>query len=195
VRQIAVSNDGRISLVEHSVIKHAVWDIVSRKELCSLEDDDPLNAAIFSPDKKLLAGIADYVPSLRVWSAQTGSLLWSDAGEDGDPPAPNVSFGYLKNSMAFSPDSQLLAISGAHGYRESTPEPLLDETSDSSEPHPGAVCVWELRSFQLLRLLSSRKSFPAVRFSDDGRQLIIEDEGKVLHYDCGTWELRECRRP
>lgn len=201
-----VTNLGHLTLLQDSSGHHIVWDNTTRKVLCRLRDDDFLETALFSPDLRTLAGIAEGVPTLRLWDTQSGSLLWSNAGSDGHPPVPNVSYGSYDNrtdSIAFSPDSQLLAVSGASDDDKADDDRADDDKADDASEvgplpdgrrydeaiHRGAVCVWELRAFQLQALLHTPQMCPSVRFADDGCQLIIEDDGTTFHYDCDNWKL------
>lgn len=191
-----VTNFGRLTLLRDSSGRHIVWDNTTGTVLSRLRDDDWLEHALFSPDLKTLAGLAEGVPVLRLWDTQSGNLLWSNAGSDGHPPVPNVSYGYYgysKDSIAFSPDSQLLAVSGASEDDEAEDArevgPLPDGRGYDGAIHRGAVCVWEVRAFRLQALLHTPQMCPIVRFADDGSQLIIEDDGTTFHYDCDNWKL------
>jgi hypothetical protein len=94
----AVSSDGRLSLGSDER-GHAVWENTAGRKVCRLEHDDYFEAVAFSPNAQYLAAIAEGAPAVRLWSCQTGRLLWSR----------DVDAGY---SIAFSPDSRSLEVDG-----------------------------------------------------------------------------------
>jgi hypothetical protein len=161
----AVSADGRFSvgLDEHG---HAVWEHAKKRKVCRLTDDETeeFGGWTFSEDARLLAANV-YLGGIHVWNCETGNSISSFDADDGD-------------SIAFSPDSRMLAANSRKSY---DPD---DEASDL-----GVVYVWNLETCKLIHTLDGHELYPELKFSADGRQLAVQGRGEIFVYRTDDWEL------
>jgi predicted NACHT family NTPase len=110
VKSIAFSPDGKVlaSASWDSTIR--LWEIPSRKQLRLLyrpRDESVLQRAealAFSPDRKLLASVAAYDPTVRLWSTNTWQEFRQLRGEK-----------YASYAVAFSADGKTVASGGSDG--------------------------------------------------------------------------------
>ncbi|MFC2094920.1 WD40 repeat domain-containing protein [Candidatus Bipolaricaulota bacterium] len=80
-----------------------VWDLESGELVHEMSNEGGMFSVAFSPDGSLLAsahGLPDF--AVRVWSVETGNLVWESFGHEADA-----------HVVAFSPDGGILASVGA----------------------------------------------------------------------------------
>jgi WD40 repeat protein len=120
-----------------------------------------LNAVAFSPDGKRLAGGGlEMDKTIKVWDAQTGSLLWALAGHKAADPGNLYAESY---AVAFAPDGTTLASSGTGK----------------------ALALWDVRTGKLLReIFGHPHPAQSVAFAPDGRTLV--SGGITRRCGCGT---------
>jgi WD40 repeat protein len=95
---------GKVRLTEKSAVR--IWDVRDGQELLALEGDHGLIASVvFSPDGRRIASAGFADPTVRVWDASTGHLIFG----------PLRAFPSPLTSVAFSPDGKRLAATGYAG--------------------------------------------------------------------------------
>jgi len=128
-----------------------LWDVKAGKSLASITypSDIPINHAVFSPDGKILAGIAskgDRLPcTIRLWDVSTGKLRQ-------EIPTPEVEVAY---AIRFSKQGNLL-IAGGSGI---------------------VVAVIDVKEGKLLKTINTGQSSDDVAITFDGKFLACADQG------------------
>lgn len=137
----AFSPDGKNAVISSEGKSGEVWDLPAKKVLRNLTGSDGLPLSIqrasFSPDGNLIAGLVDF-GDVWVWKLGDGTLLQSITGKS--------------QNLAFSPDSQKLAIS----YYEEL-----------------YAKVWEISSGTQTGQYLQRSKIEHIAFSPDGLQLWV----------------------
>jgi RNA polymerase sigma factor (sigma-70 family) len=112
VSGIDLSPDGKLLVVNrYERNKMRFWDLASGAEVYPFGDAAPEGIrAKFSPDGKLLATHDAQRPSsVSIWDVHKGKKIWTIEGTG--------SLSWFVRSLAFSPDSKLLAFPGETGIR------------------------------------------------------------------------------
>ncbi|KAM0427431.1 hypothetical protein ACHAQK_012028 [Fusarium lateritium] len=183
--RFAFSADSRLlAVVYHRVL--IIWNVEKGSEELSIRPRHRFNAVAFSPDSRLLASAGDGM--IELWDLETG--VCKATLPDG--------FGVIshKCTLAFSPDSQLLA----------TPEQVWDVTlpqkTDPSDRHyarinatawsPGGqlmasaswdktIQIWDALTGIRQRVLEGHTaSVDALLFSSDGQLLASASQDKTV---------------
>ncbi len=132
---------------------------------------------VFSPDGKVLAS-RNGDGSAALWDVATGKELRTQSGfRARKPDSPNGELGpVVVNLLAFSPDSNALAVGG---------------TGLPSRPD-GAVGLWDRATGkELIRLTASDRWVVALAFSPDGRALATgHDGGTVRFWETASGKIR-----
>ncbi len=150
-----------------------IWDAKTGRELFVLENraNYALRAVAWSPDGQRLAsgggrnsGFQNTIPGeLKIWNAQTGTLLTTLTGHIGQV-----------NSVAFSPSGRLLAsAAGAFGP-------------------PGEVKIWDCETGEQLQDLAGHDNqVNSVSWSPDGKRLATTtSNGTIKIWDAQSWEVK-----
>ncbi len=142
-----------------------VWDVATGKALTILEGDGGDAFLAFGQDGTLVSasyyGFRTTEPTLRIWDPAAGQAVQTFEGHS-----------FIVNSLAFSPDGQLLASGG------------LD----------GTVRLWDPAMGRSLRTISTNgqedSSVYSVAFSPDGKLLAGGlDDGTVRLWDPATGQV------
>ena len=197
-RSVSWSPDGK-ALIAAAGKTACVLDAATGETVGRLEgnrpDNDPMTAAVWSPDQKSIATLTQG-GALAFWDAQTFRRL-------GGVPLPGVGAG--TNRLAWAPDSQRVAVGSAAGpgsvvnvadgkveSKIGGPEFALDRvvglgwSSDGSRllavNGVGTMCAWDAKSWQVLWQVSGRGGSRAqhVAMSPDGLQYATAAPGGPL---------------
>jgi WD40 repeat protein len=156
VMAVAFSPDGA-RLASGSYQSVTISDVASGKVICTLRGG--ANTVAFSPDGKYLATGGSHDKSIRLWDAASGKELRVIR-----EPKREVNIAEQINTLAFSPDSTLLA-SGSHHQ---------------------AVKLWDVASGKELRTLQGETMVWSVVFSPDGTRLASNDGRTVKLWDVAS---------
>ncbi len=136
-----------------------LWDVADGKERCSFQVHDLLDGLTFSPDGKILAGVAEFDRAgiVRLWDTRTGKELCRHTGHRDRVAA-----------VAFSPDGKLVA-SGSRSFFG----------QDNS------VHIWETASGRLIgRFQGHRSGVFSVAFAPNGLTVASgSEDSTVLIWD------------
>jgi WD40 repeat protein len=147
VTGLQFSDDGRLLAISNEKGSIEIWEIASWKvQVVELAAASPIYYPAISPNNHLLAGATDY--DAEVWDLTTGERLATMRTSFGSP-----------NSLAFSPDSTLLATADG------------DTAIRVYNARTGA-----LRSTAMDRLLESL----VVTFSADGKTLLAGGADRII---------------
>ncbi|CAG9983043.1 unnamed protein product [Clonostachys byssicola] len=204
ILSLALSPDSRLvaSASCDSYIK--VWNAANGKLKYSLPDrtDREKPAVIFSPDSTLIASISDD-DSIKLRDAKTGKVLQT---------LKTKRQTYMYQTLAFSPDSQLLAVSvgsivvvwnigdggGAYFelYKNSDSETEQLVFSPGSTFIAASTCtntyIWDVEKRWLLHTLTRPSRMPLwMGFSPDSRVLGLRFEGNGRFGGNGRFEVHD----
>ena len=137
-----------------------VLDLQSGIRVRIMDDSYPDRLEL-SCDGKLLAATTNHMSkSLRIWTVNTQSLLWT--------PKTSLRSDFDVESMVFSPDSSLLAV------------------RSSKQTLEGLLTVWDFITDRIVLETSDvSESSRAIAFSGDGRLLIYQSQSERLIF----WSL------
>ena len=145
----------------------AVWEVPAWREVTQLPTSSEgkmgtPDILAFSPDGQRLAGVSSNAPGERgiiwIWDTSTWRELLRVETED------------VVWTMAFSPDSQTIAIGLGQGVKH----PPVNEAQ-----------LWDVSSGTLLARMGHEQQVKAVAFSHDGRWLATGGADSLVH----VWEL------
>jgi WD40 repeat protein len=149
-----------------------IWDVTSGKEVATLNGhEDAVGSVAFSPDGKLLATSRSHVfePSKQ---ANPAVLLWDATNftKEGKPLAHVATSFSEVPSVAFSPDSKLLAVGDYHGTVE----------------------IWDVTAQQLKATVARDGQYDSVQsllYSPDGRKLArLNYGGEIYMYETTAYQ-------
>ncbi len=158
----AVSPQGRWLATGDKAGNLQLWSLTSQPKTITVSFPGGLNGIAFSPDGKLLAAVgadgtvrAWELPGLREWASFRASS-------------------HALFALAFSPDSQRLAIAGSGD---------------------DAVTFWDVVTWQeLVTWERAGESLRQIAFSNDGKQLIAgNSQGDVLVWRAPSWTEIEAK--
>lgn len=152
-----------------------IWDIPSRKLLKTLEDNlQTVWCVRFSPDGRMIATGSDD-QRVVVWNAATGKPFdWGNLKEHTGPIA----------RVEFSPDGKLLA--SGDRQRSGTAKGTVKIWRLPADPQATGI---RLTSQQTLAEFSPAGEL-TMRFSPDGKSLLVFDPKKGRLYDTTTWKKK-----
>ncbi len=188
-----------------------LWEVVDGKPLRIIKDDAGTKNLAVSPDGSLLTTGGS--SEIKVWDAQTGSLLYSLSGP-----------GKTQYSLTFSPGDEgamLLAVEGKEGdvqlwdarsgmlvhtiqtpsssyvgkFTFSPDAKLLavttsEPSSELNAPDTPIVQIWQVTDETLLRTLKADMDGSSLIFSPDSRQLAsFIPDGVIRRWDSQTGNL------
>jgi len=171
-----------------------VWDVETGARVLELGDVggdyDHIRGVAYSPDGRLLAGIAAS-GGVHLWDLASGREVggWDTGTENGD-------------GIAFSPDGALLATSGSDGatvWRSDSGEPVVglegqatdvpdvafsaDGTMLAGASEDGTARIWDVSTGRQLHVLFGHEhGVSSVAFSPDGATLVTSGDGTVREY-------------
>jgi WD40 repeat protein/DNA-binding SARP family transcriptional activator len=163
VTGLAYSPDGTLLASASSVKKTAmVWDAASGERLLTIEADQEIDQAAFSPDGSLLA-TSGYTETY-LWDAASGELQYTLSSQDAGVGKWNLGVGQI----AFSPDGSRLIVAN------------MDQVPK----------VWDLSSRTARLALEGHTGIcKAADYSPDGRHLATGgDDASVRVWDASTGE-------
>jgi WD40 repeat protein/tetratricopeptide (TPR) repeat protein len=206
ISEVCISPDGtRLAGGFGNTLK--VWDLVSGKELLSLEEHTALaNCLAFSPDgTQIASGAADM--SIKLWDLATGKATNTLRGHD-----------KAVKKIRYSPDGGRLlsfgdedtdikiwdVVSGKELMKiEGGGNPLVDAafspdgkliagTGACSDPRRKAAVMWDATSGKELVVLAESENFTSIAFSPDGRHIAAGCTDRTVR----IWEIsgKEWRR-
>ncbi|HEY9811888.1 MAG TPA: HNH endonuclease [Halomicronema sp.] len=166
---LSLSSDSK-TLASGSLDKTVcLWNLETKELICTLaQRKDPIYSVAFSPDNKLLASgggnkyktAEGQKTTIYLWSLDGKELIRTCVGHD-----------LRVNSLAFSPDGQILA----------------------SGSNDNTVRLWEVNSGQQLYVLKGHfGGFGTVAFTPDGSSLISRGGGGIKVWNVQTGELQQC---
>ena len=172
VQDFTISQDGR-TLVSTTMTggKFSAWDLETGKRIATFDNQGISgDVVVMSPDGGLIAVGNDYKAIVRIWDVSTGNELTSFDGLTGAQPR-----GWHRGSMAFSPDSSILATAG----------------------NDGVIRLWRPRSGEPIGSLKGHdRVVPGLEFSGDGKFLYSGGkDGYARHWDVlsgeelNQWEI------
>ncbi len=152
------SPDGRTLAIAGGEGSVELWDVATRKKLRELKDpaaatsaEPALSAVRYSPDGSVIAAGGQEANHVTLWDAASGRVLAGPIITN--PPGSGA------QSIAFSPDSQRIAVPGA----------------------PGSVGIWEVATGRRVgRLVVGSGDVEEAIFADGGRALIASDDAGVV---------------
>jgi WD40 repeat protein len=155
VNAIAFSKDGRQFASAGSDSTVAVWNLADRSNLIRLYGHrDRVLSVAFSPKDQTLASA----------SGDGTVKLWNVARKRG---VPALQYEAAVSSLAFSPDSRILAIAGG-AVAEQVPRPAATQASRK----PKSIWLWEIGDPGRRTILPGHGDIiRAIAFSSDGRTL------------------------
>jgi WD40 repeat protein len=149
-----------------------IWDMASGKEVATLNGhEDAVGCVAFSPDGKLLATSRQDVFD-RSKQANPAVLLWdaTNLTKEAKPLAHVATSFSAVPSLAFSPDSKLLAL----GNKD------------------GTVEIWDVTAQQLKATVARDGQYDSVRslvYSPDGRKLArLNSGGEIYMYETTAYQ-------
>lgn len=211
VDYIKYSQDGKtlLSVSAYEEKKIRAWNVsegrqlyAARLEGVSRERDEFIRSAVFSPDRKMLAGgVSRYadgakeVSELRLWDARTGKLIYrfteqsegifdlafsSDgatlAGASGDK---TVKIWNIKTkTLSFVLQGHHSSVVSVGFSRDG--KLLVSGSGDSLNDEPGEVILWDVRKRDLIKVLTQDDE-PAylVAISPDQKLIASSHEDKI----------------
>jgi WD40 repeat protein len=173
VRFIVFSRDISLYAIEENY-EIGIWSTETGQKLVTLhlkkEDGHCWGSMVFSPNNAFLACMK-YPDKVAVWEIDTGRLRHTFIVKEIGPHTEIM-------TLAFSPDSSLLAVGGSKVPSDAVNYDVVD-----------AVWVWNLRSGRrLFRLLGHAWGVTDIVFSRDGTMIASNSyyDGNVLLWDAQT---------
>jgi len=166
VFEVAFSPDGKILAAGQGDGAVHLWDPASGQLIRTIKGSKTsIHSVAISPDGKFLASTATFEGIVRVWSVESGELV-KELKVAGIPIMLNVNF---------SPDGNLLAVSGAILIS------IQAKTAESS------VTLWDTTSWQEARQIKAQDGgvVGGVAFSPDGKTLTFSAGKGGLSF----WEI------
>ena len=152
-----IATGSSVSLGSRLLNHVRLWDARTGELLRTLDVDigNVIGVSI-SPDSSLIAGVTNE-KSIWVWDFKTGALKYNHRNEN-------------SNSLAFSPDSKLLATGGSN-----------------------QIVVWDALTGQIKKQISGAVGVvTSVAFSPDGQLLAGgTDAGDAIAWSTRTWEIKQ----
>jgi RNA polymerase sigma factor (sigma-70 family) len=139
-----IRQDGRHSIQSRAVVR--IWDAKTLALKHTLEGGSQLDDLALSPDGKWLAGANPNKKTIRIWDSHAGKLERTLETGEAQP-----------YSLAFSPQSKLLAVGG------------------QKEDHSGQVQVWDVPTWKQKHVLKQDTIALSVAFSANGKILASGD--------------------
>jgi len=160
VRAVVFRPDGKILVSSGDEHTMKIWDIASGQCLQTYDRDGQVWSAAFSPNGKLLASISQN-PRKKIWTAKIWNVDSSHCLQT------LQEYKRWMASVAFSPNSQILASGGANQ----------------------TVKMWDVASGQCLQTLQGHERWiiRSVAFSPDGKILASGSEDRTVKmWDVGS---------
>lgn len=183
-----------------------LWNVSTQQRIAGLSRSSPIGAVAFSPDSRTLVTVAtgawygtfgvkciDEDPKITVWNAETGQVIHTFTGCRGKSSIPSTWGGSHERSLAFSPDSRLVAWGASDGnvYVWSIDEGTLRSTlagvpggiTDVAFSPDGqklaaagsdkTVVIWDVaKSKRLVLLVGHRDVVTSIAFDRDGNRIV-----------------------
>jgi WD40 repeat protein len=171
LKDVAFSADGRMLATADGSGTIQIWDVASWQKLAAPTDPElgsHIWSIAFSPNGHYFAAGADRRGGVVLWSIQPGGMNQEAGGHLRMQPIARPSNRTNVWSLAFSPDSELLAWVEAEAYH-----------STSNTLH-----LWELAN-------ARERTFPRVRLAGNIRGIAFHPDGKRLIFvaDTGVAEI------
>jgi len=167
VRALAFSKDGQtlISASDDKTIR--LWNVVSGMLRNTLLSDSGVQSVALSSDGRFIASAGENY-QVALWNLATGSEVqaWRTAGGERFTSFPGNGAHkvlWFSGGLAFSPDSQSLAVGGS-----------------------GSVEILDLRTMKLSSTLGGRADIIGAKFSPTGQYLAVAKQRYMALWDLGV---------
>lgn len=196
-RTLKVSSEGTYLAISSS-FDNENRDIVTLwngETTASFRHETTVVSAAVSPDSKLLA-TGGWDRAITLWSLETGKPIRTLSGHTGEI-----------HTLAFSPDGQLLASSGAYdweyqededgstlrrdgtcyAFRSDGGDSIRFYSADDSKTDTTAK-VWEIKSGKNIATLGHQRKVTQISFSPDGNYVATASGKQVNIWRTKTWK-------